>query len=315
MKIGIIGAGSVAAAVARSLVQPGGLNPDIVIIDRTDDKAHGLAEDMSSAAALLSGATCRSGDYAALDEASLVIVTAGVNEKKGGATDRNDPEGRRKLIPANAKVMAEVTPAIAAVAPGAVILVVTDPPDPLAEVVRALAPDNPVVSTGTMIDSLRFRLNIARELGIRMQDVQAQIIGEHGNSGVFVWSSATVAGALVLDLLEQRSGDTQAIRTRIEFAVKFGNIAVIDAIGASQHGIGSVVGRIAEHIVGNSRAVLPVASHVEQFGTTISLPSIIGRLGVTRTFLPQLSDEERQALDQSAQILRKAAEQALGAYD
>ncbi len=312
MKIGIIGAGAVGAAIARSLVQPGGLNPEIIIIDQTEARAHGLAEDMASAAILLSSATCRSGTYDALTGADLVIITAGVNEKAGGATDRNDPRGRRVLIPANAKVMLEVAPAIAAAASGAVILVVTDPPAPLAEVVRLFAPNNPVVSAGTVIDSLRFRCNIARELGVRVQDVQAQIIGEHGTSSVFVWSSATVAGTPVLELLAQK-GNVDAARSRIESTVRFGNISVIEGIGASQHGIGAVVGRIAEHIVSDSHAVLTVASHVPEFETTISLPSIVGKAGVIRSFVPQISADERRALEDSARILREASEQARNA--
>ena len=102
VKIGIIGAGAVGAATVGNLIQPGGVNPEIVLIDRDEKKAVGLAEDFSYAAALDSLATVRAGGYDDLGDADLVIVNAGVNEKDGGATDRSDPLGRHRLIPVNA---------------------------------------------------------------------------------------------------------------------------------------------------------------------------------------------------------------------
>src|SRR6266545_686229 len=107
------------------------------------------------------------GDYHALSDAALVILTAGVNERAGGATDRSDPQGRLRLLDTNAKVYAQIVPQVASVAPEAVLMVVTDPPDPLADLTRRLAGHNRVFSTGTLIDSLRFRVHLADRLRVR----------------------------------------------------------------------------------------------------------------------------------------------------
>jgi len=311
MRIGVIGAGAVGAATLSALVRGGGVDPELVVVDLDEKKATGLAEDFSYAAALESLATVTAGGYDALAGAGLVIVTAGVNERDGGATDRSDPAGRRRLIPVNARVYASIIPDIAAHAPDATILVVTDPPDPLADLARALAPSQPVVSTGTVIDSLRFRHRIARDLGVRARDVDATVVGEHGTSSVYLWSTATVGGARVVDLFAQRGDDVEATRKRIQDAVTFGNISIIEGIGASQHGIGAVVGRIAEAIVRDENAVLPVASYRDEYGATLGLPSVLGARGVARTIAPALSDDERAALEASAAVLRDAAALAL----
>ncbi|TFC17410.1 lactate dehydrogenase [Cryobacterium algoritolerans] len=310
-KIGVIGAGAVGTTTVGALLGSGQLDAEIVIVNRNHGKAVGLAEDMQHAAALSSTARVSAGGYDLLDGADLVIVTAGVNEKNGGATDRIDPRGRRVLIPDNAKAYSKIIPAVAAAAPTATILVVTDPPDPLADLARVLAPGQPVLSTGTVIDSLRFRAQIARALGVQARDVSAYVIGEHGTSNVYLWSTATVGGARVLDLLARRGDDVEEQKTRIRKAVTYGNISIIEGIGASQHGIGAVVARITEAILRDERAVLPVASYLPEYGTTIALPSIVGARGVIDTILPTLTDEERDGLADSAQILRDAGQFAL----
>lgn len=312
MKVGIIGAGAVGAATVGALLRTGGLDAEIVIINRNHDRAIGLAEDMTHAGiALGAAATVVPGDYPDLAGASLVIITAGVNEKDGGATDRNDPRGRRVLIPANARVYADIIPQITAAAPDATLLVVTDPPDPLADLARILAPNQPVVSTGTVIDSLRFRYQIGRALGVPTRDVHANVIGEHGTSSVYLWSSATVGGARVLDLLARRGDDVEEQKQRIQKAVTFGNISIIEGIGASQYGIGAVVARLTEGIVRDEHAVYPVASYLPEYGTVVAIPSILGAQGVIDTVLPALTDTEAAGLDSSANVLRDAAQLAL----
>ena len=311
MKIGVIGAGSVGAATVSSLIRSGGVSPEIVVVDRNAKKGAGLAEDMTYSAALSSLATVTAGDYDALDGAELIIVTAGVNEKDGGATDRNDPRGRLKLIPVNARVYADIIPAAVESAPNATLLVVTDPPDPLADLTLSLAPKQNVVSTGTVIDSLRLRHHIAKRLGVHALDVQATVVGEHGTSSVVLWSTATVGGKAVLDIFAENGGDPASIRKEIESEVRFGNITIIEGIGASQHGIGAVVGRIAEAIVTDANAVMPVASFQQDFGVTLALPSVLGSHGVTRTFTPTLSDAEHEGLLHSASVLQNARSIAL----
>jgi L-lactate dehydrogenase len=100
------------------------------------------------------------GDYADLEGCGVVLITSGVNEKTGGATDRNDPKGRLKLLDKNAAIYRNIVPQIVRAAPDAVLVAVTDPPDPLADIARDAGGHERVLSTGTFLDSLRFRLHL-----------------------------------------------------------------------------------------------------------------------------------------------------------
>jgi L-lactate dehydrogenase len=189
-----------------------------------------------------------------------------------------------------------------------VLLIVTDPPDPLADVARDLAEHDRVLGAGTMLDSLRFRVHLARQLGVSVQAVAAAVLGEHGTSQVFVWSQARVAGNPVLREIERRGFDSDAFRAQIENEVRYANISIIEGIGASQYGIGLVTARIAEAVLRDEAAVLPIGSHHPRYGVTFSLPSVVGIEGVLEVLEPDLSDDERAALARSAEALAAARE-------
>jgi len=135
MKVGVVGVGRVGAACALSLVVRGSAR-EVVLMDRTRARARAVVTDLRYGAPLCPEVALRDGDYADLAGADLVMITAGVNEKSGGATDRNDPEGRLTLLDTNVGVFKDMVPKIVTAAPAAVLLVVTDPPDPLADLVR-----------------------------------------------------------------------------------------------------------------------------------------------------------------------------------
>ena len=304
MKIGIIGAGAVGSACLTAAVQRR-VAREIIMVNRNRKKARGLVTDVQYGAVLSPGIELRDGDYADLKGAALVMITAGVNEKTGGATDRNDPAGRLRLLDTNVSVYRDIVPRIHAVAPDTLVLVVTDPPDPLADAVRKLGHMR-VLSTGTYLDSLRFKFHLGRGLDVSPASVEAQILGEHGTTEVFVWSSATIAGRPLRECLSRASQNWDEFRRDIEQQVRFANIAIIEGIGASQHGIGMVSARIAEIILRDERTVIPIGSYQPQYGATLSLPSVLGRDGVIETFEPEMSTEEREALRHSADTLKAA---------
>jgi L-lactate dehydrogenase len=283
---------------------------EIVIVDRTRKRADAVATDLRYGLPLLPRTDVSAGDYAALAGAALVMITAGVNEKTGGAIDRNDPRGRLRLLDQNAAVYRDVVPRVVREAPAAVILVVTDPPDPLADIARESAGHPRVLSTGTFLDSLRFRTHLARHFQVDPADVEAQVIGDHGTSQVFLWSGARVAGVPVKKLIEDRHEGFADFRRELEQAVRYANITIIEGNEASQFGIGIVSSRIAEMVVRDEWAVVPIGSFIARFGVTLSLPSVVGREGVLQVLDPELSPEERRALDVSAANLREARAQA-----
>ena len=184
MKIGIIGSGAVGSACLMALVLRGSAR-HIVVLDKDRQRARAIAMDIGYGAALAPIVEISDGDYPDLAGAELVMIAAGTNEKSGGATDRSDPAGRLKLLDTNVAVFRDILPRLSQMAPDALVLVLTDPPDPLADLVRT-AGFKRVLSSGTYLDSLRFRHHIARRLNVAPSSVEADVLGEHGTSEVFM---------------------------------------------------------------------------------------------------------------------------------
>jgi L-lactate dehydrogenase len=302
VKIGIIGSGAVGSACLLALVLRDSAR-EIVVLDRDRKRARAIALDIGYGAPLASVVDVADGDYSDLAGAELVVIAAGINEKSGGATDRGDPAGRLRLLEANVGVYKDILPRLSQVALNALILVLTDPPDPLADLVRA-AGFTRVLSSGTYLDSLRFRHHLARRLNVAPASVEADVLGEHGTSEVLMWSSARVGTAPVLDLMERSGGDRQELRRAIEHDVRYANIAIIEGNQASQFGIGIVSARIVEAVLRDERVVIPIGSYHPTYGATLSMPSVVGRAGVLRILEPSMSEEERHALERSADRLR-----------
>jgi L-lactate dehydrogenase len=308
MKIGIIGAGAVGAACTMATIMRGCAS-ELVLVNRSRDRAKGMATDIGYGAPLSSTTKVTDGDYSDLAGAALVMVTVGVNEKSGGATDRNDPAGRLRLLDKNVEVYRQVIPQINAAAPDAVLLVVTDPPDPLAFLTRELAGHDRVLSTGTLLDSLRFRAHLGRKLKVSPATIEAQVLGEHGTSQIFHWSGARVGGVPISNALEQFGfQQDNDFHTTIENEVRYANITIIEGIGASQYGIGMVCARIAEIVLRDERAVVPIGVYNSKLGVTLSLPGVVGRAGRVQVLDPPLSNDERMGLKKCVETLRKAQE-------
>lgn len=311
MKIGIIGTGNVGCACAMAAALRGSAR-QIVLVNRTRKTAEAVATDIRYGMPLSSKAEIVDGDYADLAGAGVVLITSGVNEKTGGATDRGDPQGRLRLLDKNAQVYRDIVPRIAAAAPDAVLVAVTDPPDPLADIGRQASPGITVLSAGTYLDSQRFRVHLGKHFGVDPAHVGAQVIGDHGTAQVFLWSSVRIGGVPITQLLKARGESFKALREKVEKEVRYANITIIEGHDASQYGIGIVSVRIAEMIMNDERAVVPIGSYQKQFGVTLSLPSVVGRKGVIEVFEPELSDEEQAGLAKSAKLLKEALDRVGG---
>ena len=281
---------------------------EIVLVNRTIKTAEAVATDIRYGTPLSRKVDIRHGDYDALADAGVVLITSGVNEKKGGATDRSDPHGRLRLLEENARVYRDIIPNIVRSAPQSVLVAVTDPPDPLADIAREIAGHNRVLSTGTFLDSLRFRVHLGRHFGMDPAHVEAQVIGDHGTAQVFLWSSARIGGIPVTALLKARGENLDDLRTQLENEVRYANITIIEGHEASQYGIGIVSARIAEMVLRDERAVVPIGSYQHAFGVTLSLPSVVARVGAASVLQPDLSVDERRGLERSAEGLRSALE-------
>lgn len=311
MKIGIIGTGAVGAATALSCVLTGAAR-EIVLVNRSHEKAEGMATDLRYGPSFGARVDITDGDYSDLAGSALLILTAGVNEKSGGATDRNDPAGRLRLLESNVQVFRNVVPQMVEAAADTPILVLTDPPDPLVEVARRLAGHDRVFSTGTYLDSLRFRAHLAARLDVGAASIDASVIGEHGTSSVFLWSSAQVGGVPLRDLLAQRGIDFNELRDGLEKEVRQANITIIEGIGASQYGIGMTAAKVAAAVLRDEGAVFPLSTYQPRFKTALSLPCVLGRSGITGTLWPAMTKEEAEALERSARTVVESVEKCGG---
>jgi L-lactate dehydrogenase len=182
--------------------------------------------------------------------------------------------------------------------------VVTDPPDPLADLARRLAGHDSMLSTGMLLDSLRFRVHLAERLEVSPASVEAQVVCEHCTSEVLLWSSARVDGVPIAEALPAGTS-IDALRKGVEHDVRYANIAIIEGNEASQFGIGIVSARVAEAVLRDERAVFPIGAYNAGYGVTLSLPSRVGRQGVSRILEPAMSREERQALHESTRFLAR----------
>ena len=305
MKAGIIGMGTVGRAATLAAMQRGSA-AELVLVNRHPELSEAVALDMHYGAPVGPAVLVRSGDYEDLAGSGIVIVTAGVNEKHGGATNRADPAGRLRLLQQNAGVIRDIVPQVAKAAPKAVIVIATDPPDPLADLARLAAPGARIVSAGTWLDSLRFRTELAEALGANPRSVQADVLGEHGTSELFHWSGATVGGVPWRDIAAGAKLDEGELRKRVEDKVRFANINIIDVTGASQYGIGIVIARMIEAVLRDEKLVVPIGSFQSDHGVTYSLPSILGADGVEGVFQPRLDAAEAQALESGIARLKQA---------
>jgi L-lactate dehydrogenase len=291
MKIGIIGIG---CACAFAAAIRGGAG-EIVLVNRTGKNRRGRCGRYP----LRHAALPQAGNYGWRLRLSngrrLVMITAGINEKSGGATNRDDPQGRLWLLDKNATIYRDIVPRITRAAPAAVVLIVTDPPDPLADIAREAAGRARVISTGTFLDSLRFRVHLARHFAVDPGHVEAQVTGDHGTQQVFVWSSARIGGVPIAALMKKRGETFKELRQNLENEVRYANITIIEGHDASRYGIGMLSARIAEMVLRDERAVIPIGSLQEEFGVTLSLPSVVGSSGGIKVLRPELSQESARA--------------------
>src|SRR6186713_159013 len=284
MKIGIVGCGMVGATSAYALLMSG-VGREIVMVDVNRARAEAEANDIYHAVPFAHPLTVRAGEYADLAEARVVVIAGGVAQKPG--------ETRLQLLQRNAEVFGQIVPSVLRVAPGAVLLIVTNPVDVMTHLAARFAadfgvPHTRVFGSGTTLDTARFRTLIGRHFGVDAQHVHAYVIGEHGDSEVLAWSQATIAG-LSLDEFAKVQGKplTSADRHRIDEQVRRAAYHIIAGKGATYYGIGSAVARIVDVLLHDQRAILTICSRVNGVpdceGVILSLPHLVGGTGAMAT--------------------------------
>jgi L-lactate dehydrogenase len=214
------------------------------------------------------------------------------------------------LAQANANICAALLPKVMAVAPDALLLLVTNPVDVITQVAISLTglPWQRVFGSGTVLDSSRFRFLVAKHCGVAVQNVHAYIAGEHGDSEFALWSSATIGSIPLSQWAVAGHGRlTQADKEAIVHNVKDAAYQVIQGKGATNYAIGLAVANILEALVHDERRVLPLSGLLQGFrgleDVCLSLPRIVGRKGIEAALpIPMTVDEEAALVDSADRI-------------
>ena len=302
-KAAIVGCGFVGASIAFRFLQQG-LFSNLVLLDANRDKAEGEAMDLSDGLPYGASMEITAGTYDDIADCGLVVITAGVNQKPG--------ETRLQLIERNAVIMRSIVEEIKARPFGGILLIVSNPVDVLTHVARELSgyPQERVIGSGTVLDTARLKQLLGEELGVDSRNVHAFIVGEHGDSELAVWSGANVSGLNLDDFCRLRGKELhEASKERIYQTIRDSANEIIKRKAATYYGIAMAVGRIAECIVKDEQAVLPISVGLEgEYGldhVTLSIPSIVGKNGLEKILEIPLGESERLALDRSAQQLQE----------
>jgi L-lactate dehydrogenase len=304
-KVAIIGAGSVGATIAYACLIRGVTN-HVVLYDVVRSKVESEVLDLNHGLQFVAAATVEgSDDLEICRDASIVVITAGAKQKPG--------QTRMDLAVTNAGILRELIPRLVGLAPQAVLLLVTNPVDVMTYVAQKLAgiPPARVIGSGTVLDSSRFRFLIARRLKVAVQNVHAYIAGEHGDSEVPLWSSATVANIPLHQWAVAGHGKLSVMdRTEIFQNVKNAAQQIIEGKGATNYAIGLAVAKILESLLKNENRVLPVSSLLKDYqgisDVCLSVPCIVNRNGVDSALPIPMNEAEKSGLANSADQIKRA---------
>lgn len=300
MKITIIGGGGRVGSCAAFALQCAGLAAEIQILDANQAMAEGEALDLLHGSAFAGDQKIYAGDYARAADSDLFLITAGLRRKPD--------ESRLDLINRNVALFVQILDSIkaAGLRKDAHVFVVSNPVDILTQlaVQRLGLPWPQVYGLGTMLDTSRFSSFIAEELKLAPTQVKALILGEHGDSMLPVWSSATVNGLPLTGLPECTPGFQSAVFER----TKGSGAEVIKKKGGAGWAVGIAIRDVIHAVLLNKKALLPVSSLVQGAydirGVCLSVPSVLGRKGVEKHVEIKLWPKELQALQNSAKALK-----------
>lgn len=299
-RIAIIGAGSVGSTIAYTLLN----NPvasEILLVDPQEEFRDAQVQDLSDATYHGNTSThIRAGTHAEAGQCDIIVVTAGAKQKKG--------ESRTDLIGRNQSILQSVISDMKPFNPKAILLLIANPVDILTYFALQYSglPKTQVIGSGTFLDSARLRGALATKAGVAASSIDAFVLGEHGESQIVAWSSASIAGIPLHLFPATKSLDREAMANDTKQKAS----ALINSKGSTEFGIGSVTSSICKSILFDQRNVRPVSIFNEDLNVCLSKTVVLGRQGVEKILELPLNAEENSALQQSAKQLREVIEEA-----
>ncbi|WP_231263269.1 L-lactate dehydrogenase [Nocardioides alpinus] len=305
-KVAVVGAGAVGTAIAYA-AQIRGACRELALFDLNAAKVRAEVLDLNHGMQFTPMARITgSDDLAVCADADVIVITAGAKQDPG--------QTRLDLAAANVDMCRDLVPALVALAPEALLLVVTNPVDVVTYAALKFSglPAHRVFGSGTVLDSSRLRFLIAEHTRVAVQNVHAYIAGEHGDSEVPLWSTATIGGVPVKDWTGNgvRALDEE-VMAQIHHQVVSSAYEIIAGKGATNLAIGLAVSRILEAVLSDEHRVLPVTSRLDDVhgisDVCLSMPSVVGRTGVESVLATPLSDSEMAQLTASAEAVSAVA--------
>jgi L-lactate dehydrogenase len=305
MKVSIIGGGGLVGSMTAYALQCGGVVSSLCLIDANKDMAQGQATDLLHGSSLVADQRITAGDMSEVASSQVVVITAGLRRKPD--------ESRLDLINRNVDLFLSLLDQVkaAGLKENSYLVVVSNPVDVLTylAVQRSGLPWQRVLGLGTQLDTARFRSYLAKHLQVPPTQVQAIMLGEHGDSMVPIWSSATVAGLP----LEQWPGFTEAIRKQSFEETKTAGAQVIKLKGGSGFAVGLSIREVVHSLALDSRRVLPVSTLQQGLygvrDVCLSVPTVVGCGGARQQIELPLTSKERVGIQQSARVLRETIDQ------
>lgn len=301
-RVVLIGTGAVGSSYAFSLINQN-LCDELVLIDVNTKKAKGDAADLVHGVPSGKGFTkVFAGSYEDCRDADIVCICAGIGQKPG--------QTRLDLIDTNINIFKTIVESVVAAGFDGIFLVATNPVDILTYATWKFSgfPKHRIIGSGTTLDTARLRHHLSRYFNISPKNIHANIIGEHGDSEIAAWSSATIAGTPILDLVDGdkfKTSDLEDIYVQTRDAA----YEIIDAKGATFYGIAMALTRITEAILSDTNQVLTVSAPLDgEYGfddVYAGVPAVINREGIARVLVQPLNEEEKVKFEKSINTLKE----------
>ena len=305
-KITIIGAGSVGATIAYTLSQDD-IASEIVMIDVKKDKAEGEVMDIIQGTCFRDPIAITAGDYEDAKDSDIVIITSGVARKPG--------QSRLELTQTNVNILKEITPQIAAAAPNAKYIIVSNPVDIMTYVFTKISgiPENQIIGSGTMLDTARLRCGIAEHFNVAQKNVHAYVFGEHGDTSFIPWSKACISAVPMEEYVKtmKNSGVTVSPVDKdgmLEYVQKSGG-KIIANKGATFYAVSAAVCKLCSILLASTDSMATVSTMMHgEYGiddVCLNTLALVGPNGCQGKVEVNLTDEEEALLKKSADTLKE----------
>ncbi|SFF56924.1 L-lactate dehydrogenase [Halobacillus alkaliphilus] len=302
-RVALIGAGSVGSSYAFAMLNQS-ITEEFVIIDLNEDKAMGDAMDLNHGKVFAPNPTKTwYGQYSDCKDADIVCICAGANQKPG--------ETRLDLVKKNLTIFKGIVDDVMASGFNGIFLVATNPVDILTYATWKFSglPKERVIGSGTILDSGRFRFLLGEYFDVAPSNVHANIIGEHGDTELPVWSHASIGGVPVFELMERHQEYDMEDLDEIFTNVRDAAYHIIEKKGATYYGIAMGLTRISKAILNNENSILTVSAYLNgEYNAEdvyIGVPAVINRTGIRNIVEVSLNEKEQSQFDHSAKVLKE----------